>query len=228
LAVTAKSKSSGKSSRSSSSVASSRVGAKHAHRRFIVFSSLIGVLTLTSALLLALAPAPLAPDAVNSLLAVDGPAPLDEIFQTNVPAAPDKWKYVYVHHSRTPSGNASTLAQGNNSPLGMGDHFVIGNGYDAVDGEIQIGQRWMQQKPATPPPGAAKIDAACISICLIGDFDRTVPTPTQLSQLARLVSTLQGRYQIKADQIVIDQQVASPAGIGKYFPATAFRGQLLR
>ena len=46
---------------------------KKAHRKVVVFTSLIGVLVFTSALLMALAPAPLTPDATNSLFAVDQP-----------------------------------------------------------------------------------------------------------------------------------------------------------
>src|SRR5690348_8226362 len=58
---------------------------KKSQRKFIVFSTLLGVLTLTSALLMALAPAPLVPDAATSLFAVDEPRSLDVIFQTKNP-----------------------------------------------------------------------------------------------------------------------------------------------
>jgi hypothetical protein len=199
----------------------------HQKRKFVVFSSLVGVLTLTSALLLALAPAPLTADAASSLFAVDQPATLDVIFDTNVPANPGRWKYIYIHHSRTPAGNATTLAADARGPLGMGDHFVIGNGDGAIDGEIQVGQRWMQQAPAAAPVKGSKIDPACISICLVGDFDRTVPTSTQMRRLAQLVGTLQGRHQIPAANVQLMDQAASAAGVGRYFPSTAFRTQLL-
>jgi hypothetical protein len=200
---------------------------KNSHRKFIVFVSLVGLLTLTSAILLALAPAPLMPDAASSLFAIDAPSSLDVIFNTKVQSPPNRWKYIYVRHSRTASGNALTLGQ-TNGMAGLGDHFVIGNGDGAIDGEIQIGQRWNNQQSATPPAGANKIDPACVSICLVGDFDRTVPTQTQLRRLTQLVGTLQGKYGIKADFVVLQTDVASsPAGIGRYFPSTAFRQQLL-
>ena len=201
---------------------------KNSHRKFIVFVSLVGLLTLTSAILLALAPAPLMPDAASSLFAIDAPSSLDVIFNTKVQSPPNRWKYIYVRHSRTASGNALTLGQTNGS-AGLGDHFVIGNGDGAIDGEIQIGQRWNNQQSATPPAGANKIDPACVSICLVGDFDRTVPTQTQLRRLTQLVGTLQGKYGIKADFVVLQTDVSSsPAGIGRYFPSTAFRQQLLQ
>src|SRR5438552_3741853 len=55
---------------------------KKSHRKFVVFASLVGVLTVTSALLLALAPAPLVPDAYSSLFAIDAPRSMDAIFET--------------------------------------------------------------------------------------------------------------------------------------------------
>jgi hypothetical protein len=197
---------------------------KKSNRRVVVFVSLISILTLTSALLLALAPAPLTPDASSSLFAVDTPESMDVIFQTQLLAKPGRWKYIYVHHSRSVSGHAGTIgAPGGSLP----DHFVIGNGEGAIDGEIQIGQRWNLQTPANPPRGANAIDPACISICLIGDFDHAVPTPTQMRRLGQLVTTLQGKLDIPAGQVLLLNQNNSAAGMGRYFPVTAFRQQLL-
>jgi hypothetical protein len=197
---------------------------KKSRRKFIVFSTLLGVLSLTSALLMALAPAPLAQDAATSLFAVDEPRSMDVIFQTRNPLAANRWKYIYIHHSNTASGNAITLGQPTG---GMGDHFLIGNGDGLMDGEIQVGQRWNQQMVPLPPTGAKAVDRDCISICLVGDFDQTVPTPTQLRRLGQLVGTLQGQLHIDRENVLLVDQPQSPAGIGRYFPKTAFRGQLL-
>jgi len=197
---------------------------KKSHRKVIVFSTLLGVLTLTSALLMALAPAPIVADAATSLFAVDAPSSLDAIFNTHTPLVPSHWKYIYIHHSNTPSGNALTIGQATG---GLGDHFVIGNGDGCDDGEIQIGQRWNQQLSALPPAGANKIDDACISICMVGDFDHTVPTPTQIRRITQLVSALQGQLHIPADSVLLVDSPKSPAGVGKYFPKSALRSQLL-
>lgn len=197
---------------------------KKSHRKFVVFASLVGVLSFTSALLLALAPAPLAPDVASSLFAVDAPDSMDAVFRTEVPAQAGQWRYVFIHHSRTTAGDALTLGQ---TTGGLNDHFVIGNGDGAIDGEIQVGHRWNQQLAANPPAGASGIDPACISICLVGDFDQAVPTPTQMRRLAQLVGALQGRYHITSDRVLLLAQPASAAGAGRYFPTTAFRDQLL-
>ena len=197
---------------------------KNTHRRVIVLSTLITVLTLTSALLLALAPAPLTPDASSSLFAIEAPQTMDAVFQTDTPARTARWKYIYIHQSHTTAGNALTLAKPGEA---VGDHFVIGNGDGCGDGEIQVGQRWNQQHSAAPPTGARQIDPDCISICLVGDFDRSVPTPTQVRRLSQLVNTLQGRLHIGGRGVLMIDQNGSAAGIGKYFPTTAFREQLL-
>jgi hypothetical protein len=198
---------------------------KKSNRRVVVFATLVSVLTLTSALLLALAPAPLTPDSSSNLFAVDTPESMDVIFQTQVSTKPGRWKYIYVHHSHTASGNAVTLSQGN--PNGMTDHFVIGNGDGAIDGEIQVGQRWNLQTPAEPPRGAKSITPDCISICLVGDYDRKVPSPVQIQRLTQLLHALQGRFDIPAAQVLLVNEPNSAAGIGRHFATTAFRQRLL-
>lgn len=196
---------------------------KQANRRVVVFVTLVSVLTLTSALLLALAPAPLKPDSSSSLFAVDTPESMDTVFQTQVGAKAGRWKYIYIHQSRTANGSATTLAP-DGDPR---DHFVIGNGQGAVDGEVQVSQRWNEQTSALPPAGASKIDPGCISICLVGDFDRTMPTAMQLRRLGQLVTALQGRLDVPASEVLLMAQPNSSAAMGRYFPITAFRDQLL-
>jgi hypothetical protein len=190
----------------------------------MVFTSLVGVLTLTSAALLALAPAPLAPQSATSLFAVEAPQSLDSIFTTATPPAAGQWNTIYVHHTRTLGGDASSLAV---PGIGLADHFLIGNGEGAVDGEIQLSQRWNRQIAAAAPAPNASIHPGCISIGLVGDFDRGVPTPTQLRRLHQLVGTLQARFGLSAQAVVVVDQPDSPAGIGRYFPTSAFRQSLL-
>lgn len=191
----------------------------------MVFLTLIGFMTGTSALLFALQQEPLKPDTINPLYASRADVSLDAIFQTQTPATTSRWRYIYVHHARSHEGNARTLADVNGN---IGDHFVIGNGRGAADGEIQISQRWLQQQSGLPPAGAGYIDPTCISICLVGDFDRAMPTNVQLQVLNQLVATLQHRLKIPADNVIVRDVPNSAAGIGQYFPTSAFRAQLLK
>jgi hypothetical protein len=193
-------------------------------RSVVVFAGLIGVLTLASTVLLILAPAPLTPGATSSLFAFDTPASLDPIFDTQVPVAGARWRYIYIHHSKTAAGNAQSLCQTYGS---LGDHFLICNGDGAADGELQIGHRWNQQTTAAPQKGTSSIAPTCISISLIGDFDQTLPTPTQVRRLTQLVTALQTRFHIPSSNILLVNLPNSPAGPGKYFPMTAFRDQLI-
>jgi hypothetical protein len=174
-------------------------------------------------LLLVLSPAPLVQGAASSLFAVDGGESLDRIFQTRVTPRRGQWKYIYIHHSKTAGGNATSLGQ---NSRGLADHFVIGNGDGCRDGEIQMGYRWNQQLPASPPPGARSIDPSWISICVVGDFDHTAPTQMQLRHLALLTSTLQAQFQMTGQQVVLIDQPGSATGMGRRFPSASFRGSV--
>jgi len=179
---------------------------------------------MTSVLLLALAPAPLTQGSAASLFALDQRASIDAVFDTGVPVAKGRWKSIFIHHSRTSSGNADSLAS---AAGGLADHFVIGNGAGCVDGEVQVGHRWSAQLPAGVVPGTRSINADCVSICLVGDFDRNNPTPTQRLRLAQLVHTLQSRLGVGANRVYLYNGSGTAADIGTGFPVNAFREQLL-
>ncbi len=193
-------------------------------RKALVLGTLVVGLGLTSVFLLAVSPPPLTGGAAGSLFAVENaPSSLDRIFLTAAPQS--NWKYIYIHHTRTPSGNAQTLSETHR----LGDHFLLGNGDGMGDGEIQIGAAWERQQPAAAPPGADFTDPRhIISIGIVGDFDRSVPTSVQMRRLGQLVGALQVRHGIAAANVLVVNQPDQASGIGRYFPATAFRGQLLQ
>jgi hypothetical protein len=197
--------------------------AKIPNRTVAVFVSLVGMIAFTSVLLVVLAPPPLRTEAWKSLFAIDTPESLDGVFATDVPTEPGRWNYIYIHHSRTPGGDAVTLAKDQQ----LSDHFVIGNGDGCVDGEIQMTQNWNRQESITHPPSGAALDPHCISICLVGDFDTTRPTPTQERRLVQLVGTLQAKLHIPAPEVLLYDQPGSVVGIGHSFPRSAFLTQVL-
>lgn len=175
-------------------------------------------------LLLALAPAPLTAGTAASLYAIDHPNSIDAVFDTGVPVVSQRWRSIFIHHSRTGSGNADTLAS---RAGGLADHFVIGNGAGSVDGEVQIGHRWSAQLPAGEVPGTRSVATDCITVCVVGDFDRTTPTPTQRVRLTQLVQALQSRLGVSADRVYLHQGTATAADVGRNFPVAGFRQQLL-
>lgn len=196
-------------------------------RRVLVFGGLVAVLTITSALLLAMQPAPLAPDAARSLMSLTSPAEVDELFETQIPMRSARWKYIYIHHSGANAGSASSLADASGPSISVPDHFVIGNGEGAGDGEIQMGQRWNTQQSGGKTRGLDRLDPDCISICVIGDLDRASPTPRQMEQLAKLVTSLQNKLQIGRDRVWLLDAPSLPAGSGRYFPRDVFKTGLL-
>jgi hypothetical protein len=194
--------------------------AKKPPRKVIVLASLMGVLTLTSAMLLALAPPPLsAESSLENLWVTDsaGSGELtDAVFKTRTAVKAGQWKYIFIHDS------AAKVA----GVVGAGDHFVVADGVNRPDGQIVMTQRWNAQNAARPP-GVESIDPSCISICVCGDFDAARPTATQMRRLAELVSTLQGQLGIGGDKVYMLADAGAGAGVGKQFPREQLRQQIL-
>lgn len=116
------------------------------------------------------------------------------------------WKYIVIHHSATPDGNSQKflemhLARGWDE---MGYHFVITNGAGGPDGNVEIGTRWKKQKwgAHTGQTPGNEYNNFGIGICLVGNFDETMPTPQQLRSLEELVSFLNKAYNIDTDNII--------------------------
>ena len=114
------------------------------------------------------------------------------------------WKAIVIHHSGTPNGNVEIFDRWHRERLwdGVGYDFVIGNGSDSDDGQVEVTFRWRQQKVGAhckTPDNWANTEA--IGICLVGNFNQTQPTDRQLQALTKLVRFLQDRYAIPATRI---------------------------
>jgi len=124
------------------------------------------------------------------------------------------WKYIVLHHSASPTGNYDQINAEHRKVLGFdgcGYHFVIGNGSGSGDGEIEVAQRWVQQKHGVHCRNAknAEIDEYGIGICLVGDLERQAPTPRQLEATRLLIAYLSARYEIPRDRINTHAHVAA-------------------
>ena len=117
----------------------------------------------------------------------------------------DGWRYIVIHHSATPSGGARAFdkmhrAKGWDE---LGYHFVVGNGTDTADGQIEVGPRWPKQKwgaHAKTPDN--RFNNYGIGICLVGNFDTERPTKAQMQNLSKLVAFLMKTYHIPADHVI--------------------------
>jgi hypothetical protein len=135
------------------------------------------------------------------------------------------WKSIVLHHSATSGGSVESIdavhrrqkdAEG--KPwLGIGYHFVVGNGRRMGDGEIRPTFRWRKQLPGAHA-GRREENERGIGICLIGNFDRRAPTEKQIAAARTLVKTLAGRYDIRRGRVLRHQDVAATLCPGRLFP----------
>lgn len=150
------------------------------------------------------------------------------LIRTEIPEAP--WKFVVLHHSGTESGSVQTIHaehirrrdSAGNPWKGIGYHFVIGNGSGMRDGALEATFRWKQQLQGAHA-GNALYNARGIGICLIGNFEKTPPTPSQLTALQNLLLQLCSRFHIHSDEIVGHSAVRRTACPGRLFPLQQLR-----
>jgi hypothetical protein len=138
------------------------------------------------------------------------------------------WRYIVLHHSATSGGNYDQIDVEHRKVLGLdgcGYHFVIGNGTGSGDGQIEVAQRWTNQKQGVHCRNARthEVDEYGIGICLVGDLDRQPPTQRQIAAAQALIAHLSQRYAIAQGRIESHARVASTktACPGKYFPNEA-------
>ncbi len=138
----------------------------------------------------------------------------------------NRWEYVIIHHSATSIGSARLFDRSHRKRgfRTMGYHFVIGNGTDnSADGEIEPGLRWRLQWEGAHTSG--NMNYVGIGICLVGNFEDSVPTKKQMASLVRLVTHLAYNHNIPLENIrghkdCVNNTTKCP---GKNFPWEDFR-----
>jgi len=147
------------------------------------------------------------------------------------PKAERPWKYVVLHHSANEVGNYDQIDHEHKKTLGWagcGYHFIIGNGTGSPDGQIEVSQRWSNQKHGVHCRNGktSEVNEYGIGICLVGDLDDKPPTPRQIAAAKALVTYLGDRYSIPTDHMGSHAQLAnSPTACpGKHFPTQAILG----
>lgn len=134
-------------------------------------------------------------------------------------AKPHAWRYIVLHHSDTPTGSAAVFDRYHREVKkwdGLGYHLVIGNGTGSRDGQIEIGPRWTRQQTGAHA-GVVKYNEDGIGICLVGDFERTRPSPAQLQATARLVAYLMKTYRIPAANVIGHKDIRGTNCPGRFF-----------
>jgi hypothetical protein len=153
----------------------------------------------------------------------------DELFLP--PKADRPWKYVVLHHSANARGGYDQIDRDHRKILGFegcGYHFVIGNGTDSPDGQIEVAERWLNQKHGVHARNGKtpEVNEYGVGICLVGNFDQTKPTPRQIAAARALVAYLADRYGIDAQHVGTHSELADgpTACPGKNFPTDAILG----
>ena len=128
------------------------------------------------------------------------------------------WKYIVIHHSATPSGNAAKFDREHKAKGWdeLGYHFVIDNGIGGPDGRIEVGPRWPKQKwgaHAKTPDN--RFNEQGIGICFVGNFQNQRPTAKQLASAAKLVGWLMETYNIPAGNVIGHDDTKSTLCPGK-------------
>ena len=121
------------------------------------------------------------------------------------PVPPRNWQAIVIHHSATPAGGAARFDREHREKGWdeLGYDFVVGNGTDTADGQIEVGPRWPRQKwgaHAKTPDN--RYNDYGIGICLVGNFDVSNPTPAQMRSLDKLVAYLMKTYRISPDRVL--------------------------
>ncbi len=147
----------------------------------------------------------------------------DELFYPSKADRP--WKYIVLHHSASTSGSYDQIDREHRKVLGYdgcGYHFVIGNGSGSEDGQIEVAQRWVNQKHGVHCRNAksSEIDEYGIGICFVGDLDKEPPTPRQVAAARALVAYLSARYGIARARVETHAHLAATPTVcpGRHFP----------
>jgi len=167
-------------------------------------------------------PVPLAIPSARRYSIAERPSTPRTIGRLNVPLG-RKWYYIVVHHSGSTHGSASEINDWHKQRgwLGVGYHFVIGNGNGSADGAIEATFRWQQQIHGAHA-GSKPHNEHGIGICMIGDFGKSYPTDKQMASLVALVDYLQDRCKIPTSHILLHRHIKSTECPGKNFPFYQF------
>lgn len=115
------------------------------------------------------------------------------------------WKYIVIHHSASDSGGAAAFDSWHRQRGfdELGYHFVIDNGEGGIDGNVEVGSRWYKQKQGAHTKSSdGRYNDQGIGICLVGNFEKSSPTPAQWASLVKLVAYLKRTCNISETDII--------------------------
>lgn len=139
-----------------------------------------------------------------------------------------RWKYVVAHHSGIEAGNAKAYGAAHKRrgmENGLAYDFVIGNGKDSGEGEIEIGPRWLKQIDGGHVR-SAHYNTHGIGICLVGNFEKRRPSERQMASFTALVDWLREEAPLGVKpKFTVHRWVDRSHTVcpGKFFPYAAMK-----
>lgn len=140
---------------------------------------------------------------------------------------PREWKHIVLHHTATDTGSVESIHEAHlkntdksGKPwLGIGYHFVIGNGQGMDDGTIEPTFRWKQQMHGAHA-GASdpEFNQLGVGICLVGNFEEQPPSPAQIASTRRLVTYLKREFRVPEDRVIGHKDIRETECPGRLFP----------
>lgn len=160
------------------------------------------------------------------------PGPVADVPASWIPAvAANHWEWIIIHHSDSSYGSAAIMDKWHRQRGfdELGYHFVIGNGTNSGDGQIEVGPRWPKQKWGAHDNALDnRYNLNGIGICLIGNFNDTRPTAKQMHSLVKLVVYLMRTYHIPPDRVLGHGETKVTQCPGKYLNVASIRAQAER
>jgi hypothetical protein len=145
------------------------------------------------------------------------------------------WKAIVIHHSATDTGSVASIDdyhRRNNGWDGIGYDFVIGNGSGSSNGQVESTFRWTGQRTGAhcKTDESNWANESAIGICLVGNFDNSRPSSSQMASLMKLVRFLSERYDIPASRIyghnTTPGHSTSTSCPGRFFPMSYVKTHL--
>lgn len=133
-----------------------------------------------------------------------------------------RWRYIVAHHSAIEKGNAAIYGRAHarrGMANGLAYHFVIGNGIDSGDGEIEVGPRWTGQLLGGHVRTHA-VNESGIGICLVGNLENHPPTARQRASLIALIDYLRNGFVARRCEVTVHKWVDKNHTLcpGRHFP----------
>ena len=169
-------------------------------RTLKVLTSLVISMTIGALVLMALDSRPLSAGAF-SLSSYTNLDPIKRVM-ASFNATGMNWNRLEVFYSTTATGDLEQLAKTQNitNSQDLNFHFLVLNGTEGLDGDIQSMQKWKMQRSALSGKDWFGTQET-IRVCVIADGETPKPTGCQVQRTSELVESLARKFNIPSQQI---------------------------